>query len=75
MNQLSLERRTQVVKALCEGNSIRATARMTGVAINTVVKLLADLGSACLDYQDAVMHAKSSLLTRMQPSVCQESFR
>ena len=55
MNQLSIERRRQVVNALCEGNSIRATSRMTGVAINTVVKLLADLGSACLDYQDQVM--------------------
>ncbi len=28
---------------------------MTGVAINTVVKLLVELGSACLDYQDAHM--------------------
>jgi len=28
---------------------------MTGVSINTVVKLLTDLGSACLDYQDKVM--------------------
>ena len=28
---------------------------MTGVAINTVVKLLRDLGSVCLDYQDKVM--------------------
>ncbi len=55
MNKLSLERRTQVVKALCEGNSIRSTSRMTGVAINTVVKLLIDLGSACLDYQDSAM--------------------
>lgn len=29
-----------------EGNSIRATARMTGVAKNTVTKLLVDLGHA-----------------------------
>ena len=28
---------------------------MTGVAKNTVLKLLADLGSACLDYQDATL--------------------
>ncbi len=40
MNKLNRERQAQVVKALCEGNSIRSTARMTGVAINTVVKLL-----------------------------------
>ena len=55
MNKLTLERQSQVVKALCEGNSIRSTARMTDVAINTVVKLLTDLGSACLDFQDGVM--------------------
>ena len=55
MNKLSLDRQAKVVKALCEGNSIRATARMTDVAINTVVKLLRGLGSACLDYQDEVM--------------------
>ena len=34
----------------------RGTARLTGVAINTVVKLLRDLGSVCLDFQDEVMH-------------------
>ena len=50
-----MEQRVQIVKALCEGNSIRSTARITGVAINTVVKLLQDLGSACLDFQDETM--------------------
>jgi IS1 family transposase len=52
MNKLSIEQQTIIVKALCEGNSIRSTARMTGVAINTVVKLLKELGRGCLDYQD-----------------------
>ncbi len=55
MNRLPLERKVQIAQALCEGSSIRITARMTGRAINTVVKLLVDLGSACLDYQDDVM--------------------
>jgi IS1 family transposase len=50
MNKLSTEDRVRVVSALVEGNSIRATVRMTGVAKNTVVKLLADLGSACEAY-------------------------
>jgi hypothetical protein len=36
-----------VVAALVEGNSIRSTVRMTGIAKNTVVKLLAELGTAC----------------------------
>jgi len=55
MNKLSTERRVQVVKALVEGNSINGIVRMTGVAKNTVLKLLADLGSACLDYQEVTL--------------------
>ena len=47
MNRLSPEKRSQVVRCLVEGNSIRATVRMTGVAKNTVTKLLVDLGIAC----------------------------
>ncbi len=57
MNQLSTDRRAQDVRALCEGNWIRSTSRMTGVAINTVIKLLTDLGAACLDDQDAAMRS------------------
>ena len=52
MNRLENEGRIRVVAALVEGNSIRATVRMTGIAKNTVVKLLCDLGRACSDYQD-----------------------
>ncbi len=52
MNKLNNQKRIQVVSALVEGNSINATVRMTGVAKNTVLKLLADLGSACKTYQD-----------------------
>src|SRR5947209_18925475 len=55
MNRLSTDRRKQVVAALVEGNSIRATVRMTGVAKNTVAKLLVDLGTVCSLYQDRVM--------------------
>ncbi len=55
MNKLTKEKQRQVVAALVEGNSIRATVRMTGVAKNTVVKLLVDLGKACAEYQDKVL--------------------
>jgi IS1 family transposase len=51
MNQLTKERRTQVIKCLCEGLSIRATVRMTGAAKNTIVKLLAEVAVACSEYQ------------------------
>jgi IS1 family transposase len=55
MNRLSPEKRQAVIAALVEGNSIRSTVRMTGVAKNTVTKLLVDLGTACSVYQDRVM--------------------
>src|SRR3972149_8883165 len=55
MNKLTKEKQRQVVAALVEGNSIRATCRMTGVAKNTVVKLLVDLGEACAEYQDKTL--------------------
>lgn len=52
MNRLSTEKRAQVLSMLVEGNSVRATSRMAGVAINTVQKLLLDVGEACAAYQD-----------------------
>lgn len=51
MNKLPLSKRTQIVAALVEGNSIRSTCRMTGAAKGTVLKLLVDLGHACEVYQ------------------------
>lgn len=54
-NVLSNQKRAAVVRCLVEGNSIRATVRMTGAAKNTVTKLLVDLGAACASYQNAVM--------------------
>ena len=55
MNKLSLERRTQILACLVEGNSIRATSRITGAAKNTVVKLLVDVSQACLEFQDGIL--------------------
>ena len=52
MNKLSTERRARIISCLVEGNSLRATARMTDTAKNTVVKLLVDVGRACAEYQD-----------------------
>ena len=52
MNKLTNERRAQVIKQICEGSSIRTTVRITGVAKNTIVKLLAEIGVACMEYQD-----------------------
>jgi IS1 family transposase len=55
VNRLSTEQRARIIGCLVEGNSIRATVRLTGAAKNTVSKLLLDLGSACSDYQDGAL--------------------
>ncbi|HVW45430.1 MAG TPA: IS1 family transposase [Solirubrobacterales bacterium] len=52
MNRLSTKDRAHIIGALVEGNSLRATSRMTGAAKNTVTKLLVDIGEAAADYQD-----------------------
>ena len=51
MNKLDPKRQAQMIAALVEGNSIRATVRITGIAKNTIVKLLVDVGKACAEYQ------------------------
>jgi hypothetical protein len=54
VNALSSADRAKVMACLVEGNSIRATVRMTGIAKNAVAKLLVDLGHACTEYQDKI---------------------
>lgn len=51
MNKLDTAKRVSIVSALVEGNSLRSTTRMSGASINTVTKLLVDLGGACARYQ------------------------
>lgn len=60
MNKLNKEKRTQIISALVEGNSLRATARMCDVAFNTVLKLLPQIGAACAEYQDKALRNLSS---------------
>jgi IS1 family transposase len=64
MNRLSPEKRVRVVAALVEGNSIRATVRMTGVSKPTILKLLRDLGATCAAYHDA--HVRNLKPARIQ---------
>src|SRR5208337_2646236 len=52
MKRVTMEQKTRVVAALVEGNSIRSEVRMTGVAKNTVIKLVLDLADACAAYHD-----------------------
>jgi IS1 family transposase len=64
MNKLTNHKRKAVVAALVEGNSIRATVRMTDVAKNTIVKLLVELGEACAAYHDK--HVRNVKAKRVQ---------
>ena len=64
MNRLSTAERVQIVKALVEGNSLRSITRMTGVSINTVTKLLVDLGTVCAAFHDD--HVRNVTTRRIQ---------
>ncbi len=46
-NVLPRETRTSIIHALCEGNSIRAVERMTGVAKSTILRLALAVGEGC----------------------------
>jgi IS1 family transposase len=60
MNKLPTESRSQILTLLCEGMSMRAITRATGVSINTVTKLLVDAGEACAEFHDeAVRNVKA----------------
>jgi IS1 family transposase len=52
MNVLANDTRAAILRALCEGNSIRATARLTGTSKNTVAGLLKIVGAHCKNYHD-----------------------
>src|SRR5688572_12426541 len=52
MNTLTTERRVQVLAALVDGNSVRATCRQSGVAKGTVLALLRDVGAHAKNYHD-----------------------
>lgn len=52
MNVLAPEKQALILRALCEGNSIRATARLAGVAKRTVSNLLRDVGAHAKNYHD-----------------------
>jgi IS1 family transposase len=55
MNKLPIAKRAQILGLLVEGNSLRAASRLADVSINTVTKLLVDVGAACSEYQDKAL--------------------
>ncbi len=55
MNKLPPKARSLILKMLCEGQSMRATARLADVSFNTVAKLLIDAGKVCADLHDEMV--------------------
>ncbi|HJP17217.1 MAG TPA: IS1 family transposase [Nitrospinota bacterium] len=55
MNRLGIKNQAQIIRCLVDGNSLRATTRITGVSRTTIIKLLADVGKACSKYQDKAL--------------------
>jgi len=55
MNKLPIEKRVQIIQLLVEGNSIRSCTRIADVSKNTVVKLLVDVGIACMNFHDRMV--------------------
>ena len=54
MNRLDRSDRAKIIHLLCEGMSIRAITRLTGISKTTVSKLVVDMGQAAAWYQDRV---------------------
>ncbi len=67
MNRLPLPKRAQVINALVEGNSIRATCRLTGACKDAVLKLVRDMGTACVAFHNSTVRG-----VRVQRVQCDE---
>jgi len=55
MNALSISKKTSVLSALLEGNSVRSTERITGVHRDTICRLLVEAGDQCNELLDGTM--------------------
>ena len=64
MNRLSIADRAAILGMLVEGNSLRSASRLADVSLNTVTKLLVDLGAACEKFHDE--HVRNVRVRRLQ---------
>lgn len=55
MNRMPLSERAKILGFLVEGMSLRAASRLADCSINTVTKLLVDVGTACAAFQDSAL--------------------
>jgi len=52
MNKLPIQKKVQIINLLVEGSSLRAASRIADCSINTVTKLLVDVGKACQKFHN-----------------------
>src|SRR3984957_12455889 len=64
MNRLSIADRAAILGMLVEGNSLRSCSRLADVSINTLTKLLVDLGTACEKFH--AEHVRNVRVRRLQ---------
>ena len=55
MNRVPLNRRTQIINCLVEGNSIRSTERLTNTHRDTIMRLMVEVGDGCTRIIDEKM--------------------
>ncbi|MGA9495074.1 MAG: IS1 family transposase [Terriglobales bacterium] len=64
MNRLMVQERAKIIGLLIEGNSLRSSTRLTGFSINTISKLLVDVGNAAAKFHD--VNVRNLLVRRLQ---------
>jgi IS1 family transposase len=64
INTLSVEKKSQIIRLLVEGNSLRSISRIADVSFNTVLKLVPQLGMACQRFHDE--HVRKVRTERLQ---------
>src|ERR1700748_1546003 len=55
MNNLSRDKQIQIIACLTEGQSIRATERITGIHRDTIMRLGERVGRGCAELHDRIM--------------------
>ena len=55
MNRLPMSKRTAILGMLVEGTSLRTATPLADVSINTVSKMLVEVGAACEEYQNQTL--------------------
>lgn len=66
MYKLNRHARVQIIRSLCEGNSLIESAKLCDCSVGTVAKLLVEVGSACSRYQQEHVRDLNTLNVRCE---------